>query len=155
MALRSGKMPTTSVRRRISLLRRSFIRPSSVGSTRWLARVSAVEAVQVVGEGVGDAGVAGGFIGPAAGLSIGLEGLDVGELIGEGAAELGCCDVVVAGFADVGIRAGAGGRVAGAVTLRDTSFSISLCSQPTFSGTMGLPTGVRVNWRRILPIASS
>ena len=35
-------------------------------------------------EGVCDALVAGGFVGPAAGLGVGFQGLDVGELVGEG-----------------------------------------------------------------------
>lgn len=43
--------------------------------------VSAVEAVKVVGERVGDVIVAGGLVGPAAGLSVGLAGLDVSELV--------------------------------------------------------------------------
>ena len=34
----------------------------------------------------------GGFVGPAARLCVGFEGLDVGELVGEGVAEFGCCD---------------------------------------------------------------
>jgi hypothetical protein len=49
----------------------------------------AVEAVEVVGEGVRDPLVAGGFVGPAAGLGVGSEGLDVGELVGERVAEFG------------------------------------------------------------------
>jgi hypothetical protein len=36
----------------------------------------------VVGERVGDVIVAGGLVGPAAGLSVGLAGLDVSELVG-------------------------------------------------------------------------
>ena len=76
-------MPTTSVRRRISLLRRSFIRPSRPGQPGVWVRASAVEALEVVREGVRDAVVAGGFVGPAAGFGIGFEGLDVGELVGE------------------------------------------------------------------------
>lgn len=59
----------------------------------------------MVGQGVGDAFVAGGVVGPAALFGIGFEGVDVGELVGEGVAEFGCGDVVVAGFADVGVGA--------------------------------------------------
>ena len=62
----------------------------------------------MVGEGVRDAVVAGGFVGPAAALGIGSEGSDVVELVGERVAELGGGDVVVAGLANVGVRAGAG-----------------------------------------------
>jgi hypothetical protein len=40
----------------------------------------------VVGEGVRDPLVAGGFVGPAAGLGVGFEGLDVGELAGAASA---------------------------------------------------------------------
>lgn len=41
------------------------------GSTRRDRDVSSVEALEVVGEGVNDAFVAGGFVGPAAGLGVG------------------------------------------------------------------------------------
>ncbi len=78
-------MPTTPVRRRISLLSRSFIRPLG-----WVNPVRpvglAVEAVEVVGEDVRDPLVAGGFVGPAAGPGVGFEGLDVGELAGAASA---------------------------------------------------------------------
>jgi hypothetical protein len=74
---------------------------------------------EVVGECVGDAGVPGGFAVPAAGLRVGVEVLDVGELAAERRCEFGSGDEVVAGLADVGIRAGAGGLVAGAVAVRD------------------------------------
>ncbi|WP_434089359.1 hypothetical protein, partial [Mycobacterium intracellulare] len=60
-----GKIPTTSVRRRISLLSRSFIRPSGAGQPVGVG-CSSIEALEVVGKGVGDAVVAGGFVGPAA-----------------------------------------------------------------------------------------
>lgn len=70
---------------------------------------STVESLEVVGEGKGDAVMAGCFVGAAAVLRVGFEGLDGGELVGEGAAEFGRGDVVVAGFARAGIWAGANG----------------------------------------------
>lgn len=88
----------------------------------------------MVGDGVGNAVVAGDFIGPAAGCGIGFEGLDVGELAGEGVTKFGCGDVVVAGFADVGIRAGAGGWMASAVTVGDTGFQHLAVQPPDFVG---------------------
>ena len=44
---------------------------------------SSVEALDVVGESVRHTVVAGSLVGPAAIVSIGLEGLNIGELIGE------------------------------------------------------------------------
>src|SRR5258705_13116752 len=117
-----GKISTTSARRLISLLSRSIIRPSVVGQPGVWVWVSAVKSLEVVGEGVRDALVAGCFVGPAAGVGVGFQGLDVGKLVGDRVAEFGGGDKVVAGFADVGIRAGAGGWVAGAVAVRDTGF---------------------------------
>ena len=64
-------MPTTSVRRRISLLSRSFIRPSEAGQPV-ADETSSVEAVKVVGEGVRDTVVAGSFVGPTAVLGVGF-----------------------------------------------------------------------------------
>ena len=89
MASRPGKMPTTSVRRRISLFSRSFIRPWRAGQAGggccWLA----FESGKVVGECAGDAGVPGGFAVPAAGLRVGVEAVDVGELVAECGCEFG------------------------------------------------------------------
>jgi hypothetical protein len=59
--------------------------------------------------------------------------------------------MVVAGLADVRVGAWAGGLVPGAVSWATRVLSISLFSQLTLSGMIGLPAGVRVNWRRILP----
>ncbi|ETZ98797.1 hypothetical protein I547_6199 [Mycobacterium kansasii 824] len=50
---------------------------------------STIEALEMVGEGMGYAVVAGCFVGPAAVLRVGFEGLDVGELVSEGRAEFG------------------------------------------------------------------
>src|SRR5258706_15295395 len=102
MASRPGKMPTTSVRLRTSLFRRSFIRPSWPGQAAWCCGWLAAEPGEVAGEGSGDAGVAGGVAVPAAGLGVGLQLLDVGELVLDGVTEFGAGDEVVAGFADVG-----------------------------------------------------
>jgi hypothetical protein len=73
----------------------------------------------VAGEGFGDAGVAGGVAVPAAGLCVGLQVLDVGELVADGVGEFRAGDVVVAGLADVGVGARAGGLVPGAVAVGD------------------------------------
>jgi|GEM_PF-6720414 hypothetical protein len=45
-------------------------------------------------EGMGDALMAGCFVGPAATIGVGPEGFDVGERV----AEFGCGDIVVAGL---------------------------------------------------------
>jgi hypothetical protein len=74
--------------------------------------------------------VAGGFVVPTAVLGVGFQGLDVGELVAKGIPEFGCGDVVVAGFADVGIRAGASGRMASAVAVRNAGFE-HLAVEPT------------------------
>ena len=84
----------------------------AVGASCWGCGWSAGEPVEVAGEGAGDAGVAGGFTVPAAGFGVGLQVLDVGELVLDRITEFGAGDEVVAGFADVGLRAGAGGLVA-------------------------------------------
>jgi hypothetical protein len=61
----------------------------------------------VIGEGVGDAGVAGGFAVPASGLCVGVQVLDVGDLVADRVVKFGAGDEVVAGLADVGV----GGRL--------------------------------------------
>ena len=63
---------------------------------RW--RWSAFEPGKVVGECIGDAGVPGGFAVPAAGLRVGVEVLDVGELVAKCGREFGSGDEVVAGL---------------------------------------------------------
>jgi hypothetical protein len=113
-----GKMPTTRERRLISVLSRSFNRLSVVGSTGrsvW----SCVESCDVGVEGCGDALVAVGFALPAAGFGVGLQCADVVPLRGERGGVFGAGDEVVAGFADVGVGAGPGRFVAGAVSVRD------------------------------------
>ena len=57
----------------------------------------------MLGEFGRDAVVAVGFAVPAAGLRVGLEGADVGELVGEDVGVLGCGHEVVALLADVGV----------------------------------------------------
>lgn len=103
-----GNTPTTSVRRLISLLSRSIIRPSVMGQASRCRGRSMFELLQVCGEGLSDAAAAGGFAVPAAGGGVGVQVLDVGERAAQGVGVLGAGDVVVAGFADVGLRAGAG-----------------------------------------------
>src|SRR5260370_35757980 len=58
-----GKISTTSALRLISLLSRSIIRPSVVGQPGVWVWVSAVKSLEVVGEGVRDAVVAGVLLG--------------------------------------------------------------------------------------------
>ena len=89
MASRPGKMPTTSVRRRISLFSRSFIRLLRAGQAGGCYYWSAFESCEVVGKCACNAGVPGGFAVPAAGLRVGVEALDVGELVGECGCEFG------------------------------------------------------------------
>src|SRR5215218_8918854 len=95
-----GKIPTTRARRLISLLTRSINRPSGGGQPAALCRSCGWESGQVALQGVGDVPVAGCFACPAAVFGVGLQGGDVGELVGQGGGELGCWGVVVAGFAD-------------------------------------------------------
>ena len=90
--------------------------------------------------------------GPVTGVGVLVEGVHVGELVW--APRNSCGDVVVAGFADVGVGAGARGGVAGAVAVRETGLQHLGVEPPTLSGSRGLPTGAMVNWRRIRPIAS-
>ncbi len=62
-------------------------------------------------EGVDDAALAVCFAEPASPFGVGVESVDVGELVLEGRHELGCWVEVVARFADVGVEASAGGEV--------------------------------------------
>src|SRR6266581_6921319 len=119
MAPRPGKMPTTSVRLRTSLLSRSFIRPWWSGQGSEGCGWSAVKSVEVVGESAGDSGVPDGIAVPAASPGVGLQVLDVGELGLDCVCEFGAGDKVVAGLADVGVGAGAGDLVPGAVAVGD------------------------------------
>src|SRR5215211_8390449 len=73
------------------------------------------------GAAAGDeAGVSGDFAVPSAFDRIIVEGFRVGELILELGQELGAGLVVVAVLADVGVGAGFGGEVAGAVAVRNS-----------------------------------
>ena len=109
------------------------------GASRWEFGWSAFESGEVVGESVGNAGVASGFAVPAAGLGVSLQVLDVGELAADSVGEFGPGDEVVAGLADVGVGQ------APAASWREQQpcamrvLSISLFSQLTLSGMMGLP----------------
>jgi len=103
-----------------------------------------------------DAGVAGDFGVPASRLGVVSERLDVDELGLELGQELGGGDEVVALLADVGIGAGLGGQMPGAVAVGDAGLE-QLGSQPLD------PTGdrwpvadeQRQGWRmRTLAIAS-
>ena len=70
------------------------------------------------GEAADDAGVSGDLGVPAAGLGVVAEGSDLDELVLEGGDELDAGGEVVALFADVGVGAGFGDEVAGAVAVR-------------------------------------
>ena len=74
-------------------------------------------------------------------LGVGFEGLDVGELVGEGIAEFGCGDVVVAGLADLalGQAPAAGWRARSPCATQ--GFEHLTVQPPTLSGRMGLPAG--------------
>ena len=85
------------------LLRRSFNRPSRVVQSQTGDLESAVEPVEVIGQGVCHSVEASGFVGPAAVAGVGFECLDVGALRLERVAEIGSGDEVVAGLADVGV----------------------------------------------------
>ena len=87
------------------LLRRSFNRPSRVVQSQTGDLESAVEPVEVIGQGVCHSVEASGFVGPAAVAGVGFECLDVGALRLERVAEIGSGDEVVAGLADVGVGA--------------------------------------------------
>ena len=69
-----------------------------------------------------DAVVAGDFGFPCASLGVVAEGDYVGQLGFEGRLEFGGGDVVVALFADVGVGAGFGDEVSGAVAVGDSGF---------------------------------
>jgi hypothetical protein len=122
IAIRSGKMPTTSVRRRISRFSRSFNRPRPSGSSGLRGASVSVDASEVGLEAFDELFVTVGFAGPAAQVGVVAQSLDVGELILECGCELGCGHVVVAVFADVGVGAGFGGEVSAAVAVGHSGF---------------------------------
>jgi hypothetical protein len=104
-----------------------------------------------------DAGVPGDLGVPAACGGVVAQRGEVGELGLELRDEFGGGDVVVALLADVGVGAGLGGELAGAVPVRDPGFSILARSYSTRPGMMGWPAGAmaRASRERALPIASS
>jgi transposase len=83
------------------------------------SRCSGGEAVEVAFEAGDDPLVAGGLGGPASGFSVVAELADVGELGFDYRGEVGGGDVVGAGLTDVGVGAGFGGEIAGAVAVGD------------------------------------
>jgi len=117
-----GKTPTTSVHRRISLLSLSLDRPSRGGQSQIGDLESAVESVEVVGQGVRHAVVASSFVGPAAVAGFGFECLDIAALRLERVTEVGFGDEAVAGLADVGVAAGSCRFVSGAVAMGNARF---------------------------------
>ena|GEM_PF-4391998 len=80
------------------------------------------EALHVGLEAGDDAVVAGDFRRPVAGCSVVAQGADVGQLGLQRWEELVGGNEVVAGFADVGVWAGFGGKFTGAEAMRNTGF---------------------------------
>jgi hypothetical protein len=117
-------MPTTSVRRRSSLLSRSFNRPSGAVSREVLVDGVVTEVAEVCFEVVYDLGVPLGFAGPAAFVGIGMQLSDVGKLSGESGYELGGGREVVTGFTDVGVRTSARCEVPRAVAGGKTGLEV-------------------------------
>src|SRR3954451_11735325 len=76
-----GTIPTKRERRLISLL--TGVYPALLARSRCSSRSAWPDAVEVLLEGCGDVPVSCFFSGPAAVLGVGLECLDVGELVGE------------------------------------------------------------------------
>lgn len=76
--------------------------------------LAAVEVSEVAVEGVDDAVVAGGFVGPAALVGVVAERPDVVALVFQDVGSFGVGDEVVALFADVGVGAGSGATAPGA-----------------------------------------
>lgn len=74
--------------------------------------------------------MAGGFAGPATLVSIGFESVNVAELRLASTTEFGAGYEVVASFADVAVRTGAGGFVKGTIAVRNTGFE-HLTAEPT------------------------
>jgi hypothetical protein len=91
--------------------------------------VFAREAAKVAFDAGDDAGVAGHFGVPAACFGVVAQGAHVVELGLELGPEVGGGDEVVALLADVGVRAGFGGQVAGAVAVGDSGFE-QLAAEP-------------------------
>jgi hypothetical protein len=99
--------------------RGGFNRPSGAGSTRGGGGRPG-EDVEVSLEAGDDSGVAGDFAVPAASPRVVAQGDFVVELGLQLWHEFGCGGVVVALLADVGVGAGIGGQMAGAVSVGDT-----------------------------------
>lgn len=70
-----------------------------------------------------------GLGGPSAAFGVVSELVDVSDLGLEGRGEIGRSDVVGAGLADVGVAAGFGGEISGAVAVRDAGLE-HLGSEP-------------------------
>jgi hypothetical protein len=112
---RLGKIPTTSVRRRSSLLSRSFNRPWGLESREVSVTRIFGDSVQVSFEVGDDASVPLDLAGPASGRGVLLELADVVELRGEDGCELRRGGEVVAGLTNVCVGAGFGDQMPGAV----------------------------------------
>ena len=90
-----------------------------VGSSRGAGGPVVVDALEVAFEAGDHSVVAGGLAGPASVVGVVAEGVDVGELGLDCGLELGRGHEVRAGLADVGVGAGFGDEIAGAVAVGD------------------------------------
>ena len=116
-----GKIPTTSVSLLTSRFNRSINRPSRSGQgvrlgSAWL------EPIEVTFQSFGDAVVSLSLTGPYAAVGVGLQDVDVVELISQCGSEFGCWCVAVAGFADVRVGARALALMPLAVAVGDAGF---------------------------------
>jgi len=96
-------------------INRPWVAESSVGGSLGVSG----ESGEVAFDACDDAGVAGDFGVPAAFGGVVAQRGCVGELGLQRGDELGCADEVVALLADVGVWAGLGCQLAGAVAVRD------------------------------------
>src|SRR4051794_7806534 len=93
----------------------SIIRPSGPGSSGCWFSGFVVEAAAVLFEAVDDSLVTGDFGGPSTFVGVVAELAEIVELGGDCGHELRCGAEVRAGLADVGVRAGFGSEVSGAI----------------------------------------
>jgi hypothetical protein len=98
-----------------------------------LVACTTIHVSEVGGEGVRDALVPCGLVGPATLVGVVAQQADVVALCGEDARAFGVGDEVVALFTDVGVGAGAGDRVAGAEPVGDAGLE-HLGAQPVDLG---------------------
>jgi hypothetical protein len=105
------------------LFTRSINRLSLLGQEDWGFLVSPSDLAEVAGEGCRGGGVPGCFTVPAALFGIGLERLDIVELLGQSVGEFGAGREVGAVLTDVRIGTGAGAFVPRAISVSDPGFN--------------------------------